>query len=149
MTVMFELPNMQLPKFDLSNVQALEAFREVAEKGVAKAKDAYENVKTAAEEAGKLLEDAYATGAKGALVYNRKLIEAGRSNVNAALDYALALSAAKSLNEVVDLSAVHVRDQFAAAIKQAEEFMVLVRNTATETVEPIRTEINKAFQNAA
>lgn len=149
MSVMFELPNMQLPKFDLSNVEALEAVRGVTEKGMAQAKEAYENVKTAAEEAAKLLEDAYAMGAKGALAYNRKLIEAARANVNAGLDYALALSAAKSLNEVVELSAAHVRNQLAAANKQAEEFMVLVRNTATETVEPIQTEINKAFQNAA
>lgn len=146
---MFELPNLQLPKFDLSNVEGLEAFRQVAEKGVAQAKDAYENVKTAAEEAGKLLEDAYATGAKGALAYNRKLMEAGRSNVNAALDYAQALSAAKSLNEVVELSAAHVRNQLAEAIKQAEEFIVLVQNAATETVEPIKKGMTKAFQKAA
>lgn len=148
-STLFELSNMQLPKFDLSKMEGLEAFRDAAEKGVAQAKDAYEKVKTTAEEASKLLEDAYASSAKSALAYNRKVIEAGRSNVNASLDYALALMAAKSLSEVVELSAAHVRDQLAAAIQQAEEFTVIVRNAATETVEPIRMGVNKAFQKAA
>ncbi len=148
-STLFELSNMQLPKFDLSKMEGLEAFRDAAEKGVAQAKDAYEKVKTTAEEASKLLEDAYASSAKSALAYNRKVIEAGRSNVNASLDYALALMAAKSLSEVVELSAAYVRDQLAAAIQQAEEFTVIVRNAATETVEPIRMGVNKAFQKAA
>ncbi len=147
--VLFELPNMQLLKFDLSHMEGLETFRDAAEKGVAQAKDAYEQVKAAAEEAGKLLEDFYAKGAKDALACNRKVLETGRSNVNAGVDYALALSAAKSLDEVFELSAAHIRDQFATAVKQAEEFVVLVRNTATETVEPIRTGVDKAFQRAA
>jgi hypothetical protein len=53
------------------------------------------------------------------------------------------------LDLVVELSAAHIRDQLAAAIQQAEEFTVIVRNAATETVEPIRMGVNKAFQKAA
>lgn len=140
---------MQLPKLDLPNMEVPEVFREAAEKGVAQAKDAYEKAKAAAEEAHKLIEDAYATGAKGALAFNRRVIEAGRSNVNAGLDYALALAAAKSLNEAVELSAAHVRDQLDAAVEQAEAFMVLAREVAAETVEPIRTSVTKAFAKAA
>ena len=146
---LFELPTMQLPKFELPSMEVPEAFREAAEKGVAQTRDAYERVKAAAEEASKLLEDAYATGAKGMLAYNRNAIEAGRANVNASLDYALALSAAKSLGEVFELSAAHARDQLDAAVEQAEEFMTLARTMASETVEPIATGVSKAFEKAA
>ena len=41
----FELPKFDLPKFDLPKLEVPAAFREIAEKGVAQAKDAYERVK--------------------------------------------------------------------------------------------------------
>ena len=66
----FELPKFDLPKFDLPKLEVPAAFREIAEKSVAQAKDAYERVKAAAEEATDLLEDTYTTAAKGAADYN-------------------------------------------------------------------------------
>src|SRR6202023_124443 len=101
---MFELPKFDLPKFDLPKLEVPAAFREIAEKGVAQAKDAYEKVKAATEEATDLIEDTYTTAAKGAADYNLKVIEAARTNTNAAFDYARELLDVKSFSDVIELS---------------------------------------------
>src|SRR6266568_3043411 len=110
-----------MPKFDLPKLEVPAAFREIAEKSVAQAKETYERVKAAAEEATDLLEDTYTTAAKGAADYNLKIIEAARANTNAAFDYARELLDVKSVSEVVELSTAHARKQFEALSEQTKE----------------------------
>ena len=88
------------------------AFRELAEKSVSQAKETYEKMKSAAEEATDVLEDTYATASKGASDYGLKMIEAARANTNAAFDFASQLMTVKSLSEMVELSTAHTRKQF-------------------------------------
>ena len=45
------IPLFELPKFELPKMEVPAAFREVAEKGVAQAKEHYEKMKSAAEDA--------------------------------------------------------------------------------------------------
>jgi hypothetical protein len=71
-------------------------FREMIDKGVAQARDAYAKAKAAGEEAADLLKTTYATAAKGATGYNLKLIEIARANAGAAFDYAHELLGVKS-----------------------------------------------------
>ena len=61
----FELPKVEMPKFEMPKIDAPQAFREFAENGVARAKEAYEKVKAAAEQANSAIEEAYAATAKG------------------------------------------------------------------------------------
>jgi hypothetical protein len=68
----YGIPNFEMPKFDMSNVEMPEAFRETADKGIAQAKDNWEKIQAAAEEATELLKGTYATAAKGATDYNLK-----------------------------------------------------------------------------
>jgi phasin len=145
----FELPKFDLPKFDLPKLEVPAAFREIAEKGVAQAKDAYERVKAAAEEATDLLEDTYTTAAKGAADYNLKVIEAARANTNAAFDYARELLDVKSFSEVVELSTAHARKQFEAVSEQTKALTALAQKVATETTEPLKTGVTKAFRKVA
>jgi len=44
----FEMPKFDMPKFEMPNVEMPAAFRELAEKGIAQAKDNYEKMKSAA-----------------------------------------------------------------------------------------------------
>ena len=125
------------------------AFREFAERSVAQAKDAYEKVKTATEEATDLLEDTYSTAAKGTTDYNLKLIELARANANAAFDYARELLAVKSISEVVELSTAHARQQFETLTEQTKELTALAQKVATETAEPIKANASKLFRPAA
>ncbi len=145
----FDLPKFDLPKFDLPKLEVPAAFREIAEKSVAQAKETYERVKAAAEEATDLLEDTYTTAAKGAADYNLKIIEAARANTNAAFDYARELLDVKSVSEVVELSTAHARKQFEALSEQTKELVALAQKVATDTAEPIKTGVNKAFRKVA
>src|SRR5436190_12362222 len=54
------------------------AFREIAEKSVSQAKETYERMRSAAEEATDVLEDTYATATKGVSDFGLKLIEGSR-----------------------------------------------------------------------
>src|SRR5215468_3180328 len=62
---MFEFPKFEMPSFEMPHMEVPAAFRELAEKSVSQAKDTYERMKSAAEEATDVLEDTYATATKG------------------------------------------------------------------------------------
>jgi len=145
----FELPKFEIPKFDIPKVEMPAAFREFAERGVAQAKDTYEKMKAAAEEATDVLEVTYSTATKGASDYGLKMIEAARANTNAALDFAGELITAKSLSEVIELSSAHARKQFEALSQQSKELSALAQKVATDTAEPIKSGMNKAFSKVA
>jgi phasin len=145
----FEMPKFEMPKFEIPKVEMPAAFREFAERGVAQAKDTYEKMKAAAEEATDVLETTYSTASKGASDYGMKVIEAARVNTNAAFDYAGELLAAKTLSEVIELSSEHARKQFEALTEQGKELGELAQKVATDTAEPIKSGMNKAFAKVA
>jgi hypothetical protein len=78
----FEMPKFEMPKFEMPNMEVPPAFREAAEKGIAQAKDNYEKIKSAAEQATGVLEETYATASKGCSGYGLKVIETARANSN-------------------------------------------------------------------
>ena len=145
----FEMPKFEMPKFEIPKVEMPAAFREFAERGVAQCKDTYEKMKAAAEEATDVLETTYSTASKGASDYGMKVIETARINTNAAFDYAGELLAAKTLSEVIELSSAHARKQFETLTEQSKELSALVQKVATETAEPIKSGMNKAFSKVA
>src|SRR6188508_2772416 len=103
----FEIPRFDLPKFEVPKMEVPAAFREFAEKSVTQAKDNWEKMKAASEEASDLIEDSYATASKGAADYSLKVIEVSRANANSMFDYAAELLTVKSLSEAVELSTSH------------------------------------------
>ncbi len=142
----FEMPKFEMPKFEVPNVEMPAAFREFAERGVAQAKDTYEKMKAAAEEATDVLETTYSTASKGASDYGLKVIEATRANTNAAFDFAGELLAAKTMSEVMELSSAHARKQFEAMTAQSKELGALAQKLAAETTEPLKSGMSKAFK---
>jgi len=145
----FEMPKFEMPKFEMPKVEMPAAFREFAERGVAQAKDSYEKMKAAAEEATDVLETTYSTASKGASDYGLKVIEATRINTNAAFDFAGELMTAKSFSEVIELSSAHARKHFETLTAQGKELSALAQKVATETAEPIKSGMNKAFSKVA
>ena len=143
----FGLPNSENPKFDLSKMEMPAAFREFADKGVAQARNTYENAKAATEEATDLLKGTYKTAAKGATDYNLKVMEIARTNTNSAFDYAYKLMGVKSPSEFIELSTAHAHKQFEAMTAQTKELTELAQKATTEIVEPIKAGITKAFNN--
>ena len=145
----FEMPKFELPGFDLPKFEVPAAFREAAEKGVAQAKEGWEKMKSATEEATEVLEESYTTATKGASAYGLKVIDAARSNTNAAFDFATEIATAKSLSELVELSTAHARKQFETVSAQTKELTSLAQKVTADTVEPFKTGFTSAFKKVA
>jgi phasin len=145
----FEIPRFDLPKFDMPKMEVPAAFREFAEKSVTQAKDNWEKMKAATEEATDMIEDSYATASKGCADYGLKVIEAARVNTNAHFDYAGQMLTVKSLAEAVELSTAHLRKLYEAMAEQGKELSALAQKVATETCEPIKESMSTAFKKAA
>jgi phasin len=125
------------------------AFREFAEKGVNQAKDNWEKMKAATEEATDLVEDSYATVSRGAADYGQKVIETARVNANANFDFAGQLLTVKSLSEAVELSTAHLRKQFEALTEQTKELNTLAQKIASEASEPLKESMTGVFKKVA
>ena len=136
------------PNSKCRNSRSRAAFRELAEKGVAQAKENYEKIKSAAEQATDVLEDTYSTASKGCASYGLKLIETARANSDATFDLMSELMTAKSYSEMVELSSAFMRKQFDAMIAQVKELCEHAQKVATETAEPIKESIS-TFNKAA
>ena len=145
----FEMPKFELPNFEVPKMEIPAAFRELAEKSVSQAKETYEKMKSAAEEATDVLEDTYATATKGASDYGLKVIEAARANTNAAFDFATQIMTVKSLSEMVELSTAHARSQFETLSGQGKELAALAQKVATDTAEPIKAGVDKVMKKVA
>jgi phasin len=142
-------PHFEVPKFEIPKIEVPAAFREFAEKGVSQAKESYEKLKTAAEEATDVMETTYANASKGATEYGLKMIEAARTNTNAAFEFAAELMSVKSFSEMIELSTGHARKQFETLSEQTKEFTALAQKVATETSEPIKSGVSKVFNKVA
>jgi phasin len=144
----FEIPRFELSKFEIPNFEVPVAFREIAEKGVSQAKDNWEKMKAATEEATDRLEESYSTASKGAAEYGLKVIEITRANSNAAFDFASELLTVKSVSEWVELSTAYGRKQFDAAVAQGKELTTLAQKVATDASEPLKAGLPGAFKKA-
>ena len=139
----------EIPKFDLPKMEVPAAFREIAEKGLSQAKENYEKLKAAAEEATDVLEETYATATKGSTDYGLKLIDAARANTNAAFDFFSEFITVKSLSEAVELSTAHARKQFEQVSEQGRELASIAQKAANDAAEPLKSGVTKAFSKVA
>ena len=139
----------EMPKFEMPKLEVPAAFREIAEKSVSQAKENYEKLKAVAEEATDVMEETYSTATKGSTEYGLKLIDTARINTNAAFDFFAQFIAVKSLSEAVELSTAHARKQFEVATEQTKELTAIAHKVATDSSEPIKAGVTKAFSKVA
>lgn len=139
----------EMPKFDMPKLEVPAAFREIAEKSVSQAKENYEKLKAATEEATEVLEETYATATKGSTEYGLKLIDAARLNTNAAFDFFSQFIAVKSISEAVELSSAHARKQFEVVTEQTKDLTAIAQKVANDASEPLKAGVTKAFSKVA
>jgi phasin len=145
----FGVPKFDMPNFDFPKMEIPAAFREMAEKSVSQAKETYEKMRSAAEEATDVLEGAYTTASKGAADYSLKVIDAARTNTNAALDFASEFVTVRTFAEAIEVSTAHARKQFETVSAQTKELVALAQKVTTETTEPVTERLGKAFKMSA
>ena len=145
----FELPKFDMPNFEMPKMEVPAAFREIAEKSVSQAKETYEKMKSAAEEATDVLEDTYATASKGAVRLRPQAHRDRAREHQRGFDFYTELFRPKSLSEVIELSTAHARKQFETVTAQTKELTALAQKVATETTEPIKESVTKVFKKVA
>lgn len=140
-----ETPKLELPKFDVPVMEVPVAVREMAEKGVAQAKDAFETFRSSAGEANEMIEHTYAVASKGASEYGLKCIAIAHGNAIASLNYFGKLMTVKSPSEAVTLSTAHARAQFDALTAQCKELAALAQRITNAAAEPLKESASNAF----
>jgi phasin len=121
-----------------------EAVRAFAEKSVAQTRELYDRSKDALDASIALFEKTFDTAGQGAAVFNRKIIDLGRRNVNSVFDLAKSLAGARNLSDIVQVQAAHWQKQVSVLTAQAEEVRALSTKVAADT-EPIKAyELRKA-----
>ena len=124
-------PNNGTAKFDPTKMEMPAAFRELADKGVAHAKDTCEKIQAAGEEMTDMLAANYSTVAKGLNDYNLKVVEIARANTSTAFEYANELLGVTSLPQFFELSSAHAHKQFEAMTAQTKELTELTQQVTT------------------
>lgn len=122
---------------------APQVFRDVAEKGSAQANDNLEKMAVAAADVVNHMENIYSTTFKGARD-NAKALEFAHVNINAAFEHARKLSSVKSPAEFFALSNDHMRQQFEALSRQAQELATIAQKMTAATTESIKAGVQKA-----
>jgi phasin len=133
----FPTPNFEIPA----------AFREMAEKSVSQARDAYGKLKTAAEETTGLVEETFENARDGAIAFSVKAIDAAKSNSNASFALVRDLFGAKTMSEVVELQSAFARKQFEAMTEQMKELQALGEKYVTTTTRPVTAKVEKTMKD--
>jgi phasin len=106
-------------------------------------------MKGASGEIADILRETYSTNAKGTADYGAKVIEISGVNTNSAFDFFTDLVEAKSLSEIMKLSALQSRKNVEAVSAQNRELWELAQKVAAETAEPIKKSFTRALQQAS
>jgi phasin len=130
----------------LTKMEIPASVRDFAEKGAAQAKDTVTKLKVAADEASEALEGAYNSAAKGASTFGLKVLETARSNANAAFDHAMAMFGVKTMSDAIELNTSFLRKQGETVAVQSKELGELAQKVATESLAPMKAQVEKSFR---
>jgi hypothetical protein len=123
-----------------------EAVRAAAEKSVAQTREVYDRSKDALDASIALFEKTFDAAGQGAAVFNGKIIDLGRRNVNSVFDLAKSLAGARNLSDIVQVQAAYWQKQVSVLAAQAEEVRALSTKVTADTVEPIKAYVTNGME---
>ena len=138
---MFEAPTASITEIQTK-------VRTVIEKGIEETRANYSKAKGAVDEASNALEASYAHAKTGVSELNVKALEALRATAEANFDFVKSVIGVRSLADYVTLHSEFVRKQIEMLTGQTKELSTLAQKVATESVEPIKTQVAKTFKIA-
>ncbi len=143
----FSLPKMDIPTLDMPTMEVPAAVREVAEKGVEQFREAYDRMRSAAEESTDLIEDSYETGRQSMVELNLRALEAAKANTDAAYSFMRDMFGVKTLSQAIELQTSYARQQFDALSGQAKDMQELATKLASDAGEPVKDAVEKMFKD--
>ena len=124
-------------------------MRALIEKGLSETQGAYAKAKSAADEANGALEASFVTAKTGAAEINVKVLEAFRASADANFDFVKSVLGVKSIADYVTLHGEFARKQIETLTGRTKELTALAQKVATESAEPIKTQVAKTFKIAS
>lgn len=124
------------------NVQAF------AEESVAKTRDAYVKMSSAAKDGVKVIEDVMLASHAGAKAIGEKVLHNASVNTDAAFEAAQAMARSRTLPEALRVQANFFQQQMTAASSQTKELFDLSSKVARQTLETVNTAASKTFEQA-
>ena len=124
-------------------------MRAMIEKGLSETRGAYAKAKSAADEANDALEASFVTAKTGAAEINVKVLEAFRASADANFDFVKSVLGVKSIADYVTLHGEFARKQIETLTGRTKELTALAQKVATDSAEPIKTQVAKTFKIAS
>lgn len=144
--VMETIENNVTELFPMATAEVPEAFRDMAEKGVAQARENYAKVKVAAEEATDVLEESFETARTNALDLSTATIDAAKANIDAGFAFMKDFMSVKSVSEAVELQTAFARERFDASSAQAKDMQTKVTKMTEEASKPVKDAMAKSME---
>lgn len=110
-----------------------ESMRDFAEKSVAQAKEAYDQLIEANQKAQETLAQSSAAMSGSAKDIQDKAVQIAESNLKSGFDLAEKLIKAKDAQEAFEIQATYARQQMSAYSEQAQELSELLSKAAAKT----------------
>ena len=122
------------------------AVRALAEKSVAQTRELYDHSNDALDASIALFEKTFDAAGQGAVVFNRKIIDLGRRNVNSVFDLTKSLAGARNLSDIVQVQAAYWQKRVSVLTAQAEEVRALSTKVTADTAEPIKAYVTNGME---
>lgn len=132
--------------FPISTAEVPEAFRDMAEKGVAQARENYAKVKVAAEEATDMLEDTLETARSNSMELSGTALDAAKANIDAGFAFMKDFMAVKTVSEAVELQTAFARECFDTTSAQAKDMQAKVTKMSEEASKPVQDAVAKSME---
>ena len=120
-------------------------IRTFAEDGLAKSKEAYEQMKTSMEDTQKTIETAMETAQTQSSKLSLTAIGAMRANAEAGFAHLEKLVGVKTLAEALEIQSAFVRKQAEMAVDQAKEMQTVSQEAFTALSAPVKEAAEKAM----
>jgi hypothetical protein len=108
-----------------------------------------EKGKATLEQSARAAEQSISVTMEGFRVFNVKMTEMARANVEAVLELSLQLATAKTPSDIVELWTTHGHKQFGILSEQTKELIALGQKMAGENAKTITRSVNQVFRQAS
>ena len=134
--------------FSLPNFEVPEIFRSFAETGMTQTREAYQRIKSAAEDATDMLEDSMETTREGFREAQFKALDAAKANTDAAFDLFKQLLTTTSVADAVQLQTAFARERFEALVDYSKDVQATITKVGAEASKPAKAIFDKAMSAA-
>jgi phasin len=114
---------------------------------VSQVREAYDKMKSAADEATALVGETFETAREGTFAIGLKAVDVAKTNSDASFAFARDLFGARTVSDVFELQSTFARSQFDAYASQFKEFQAMAEKLVTATTKPVSSKVEKTFKD--